>query len=105
MARCYPAQLWEDCTVPLDLPPSSRFALRPEALPDEFVADTLQLLIKISRTNRTANEFDRQNILEIFKQHFSIAIGKPHYCSSSTGYAEFDLGERMKEAKTNAPFF
>jgi hypothetical protein len=91
--------------VPLELPTASRFPQQPEPLPDEFVAESHTLLLKISRSPVQLQELDRQDILERFKKHFSRAIGMSHYNSSNTYFAEFDLKERMKEAKTNAPLF
>lgn len=92
--------------MPLQLPPSSRFAINPEQLPPEFVVEIHELLLKISRSRTTLqNAVDRQPILEEFKKHFSLAAAKPHYASSSAFFAEFDLRERMKEAAANAPVF
>lgn len=85
--------------MPLDLPPSSRFPRQPEPLPDTFVAEARELLLKISYQG------ERQPILEQFKGHFCRAIGRIHHWSSSTDFAEYDLNERMQDAKKHAPLF
>jgi hypothetical protein len=68
-------------------------------LPDDFVTEAHSLLLKISHQDK------RKPILEGFKENFCRALGKAHYWSSDTAYAEYDLREDMREAKNQAPLF
>jgi hypothetical protein len=88
--------------MPLNLPPSSRFALSgtEDPLPDSLVSEAYGLLLKIVGVIG-----DRQARLEHFKQFFYLAIGRAHHWSSSPDYAEFDLLESMREARNHPALF
>jgi hypothetical protein len=88
--------------MPLDLPATSRFA-RPGTevpLPDAFVDETYSLLLKI-----VGPTGDRQTTIEHFKKFFCLAVGRAHYWSSSTDFAEYDLRQSLRDAKVNPALF
>lgn len=59
------------------------------------------LLVQV--TNQIADDRQRWGLVETLKQHFTSAIGEPHYTSTSYRWALSDLDTKMLECVDNAP--
>jgi len=68
-------------------------------MPPLAVEDFLGLILKV------ASQREAYFVLEHFKRHFSLAVGKTNMTSSSTGWAQSDLKSLMDEAANNAVVF
>jgi hypothetical protein len=78
-------------------PPDGRFRTTtiPEVAKDAFYS----LILKISAGSR------RQEILELFKEHYTRTMGQSYMWSSSESWTESDLDYAMTSASVNAPLF
>jgi hypothetical protein len=91
--------------VTLKFPPAWRFrpptsdVLNTLTIPDEAIGEFMGLVKKV------VTQGDRQEFLEHFKVHFSIANGTTPLNSSNASWAETDLLRLMEDAATNPPLF
>ncbi len=78
-------------------PPDSEYIL--SQIPQEAVAEFVEMV------NRLAPQADRWDTLELFKRHFTEAVGATHWRSSALYFAEHDLQRDASAAAVNAPLF
>jgi hypothetical protein len=72
----------------------------PGAIASGVISDFVDLI------GRVASQVEhRQSIYEHFKRYFAKPANRNYWSSSSLDYAEYDLGQYMEAAGSNAPLF